>query len=217
MRSVPLALQLGQQRIRLAAEARLGPERALVAANALSLSRGAAALALLALSVAGTPVLAILVLAALMWLTDVLDGLVARDGWRRGAQPRSDGAALDPLMDDMAFVCGFVVLLNAHAVPVWFVAGLLASRVLFALIRTIGLVYREHFARAQPITKANGVALALGQLALLAHVGLPETFLGADRVALAVVLTMTATTTISVLWFAVHRHGHLLARLLQQR
>jgi phosphatidylglycerophosphate synthase len=192
----------------------LSPERVLVLANALTLWRGIAALGILIMGIAGAPWIAMFALAVPMWVTDVLDGAVARRGWKRGAQPRIDGKALDPMMDDVAFVCGFLVLFGAGAVPLWFVAGLLVSRVLFALLRMLSLAYDESFARPLFATKFNGVFLALGQLLLFAHLGLPETVIGNDAFATAAIAAMTATTAYSVTRFAIHRHGRLLARLL---
>lgn len=192
----------------------IGPERMLVVANILSLSRGVAAVAIFLMSLVGASAVAILAVASAMWLTDALDGLVARKGHRRGARKRTDGAALDPLMDDMAFISGFLVLLAAGVVPLWFVAGLLASRVLFALVRITGLAHKEHFARSSLVTKFNGAVLAIGQLLLLAHVGFPATLVGSDGLAVAVIALMTATTAYSVVKFAFGKHGHVLARLL---
>lgn len=194
--------------------AALGPEKVLVVANAISISRGLAAIGLLAMALAGASASALVVLASVMWLTDVLDGQVARWGEGRGATLRTDGAALDPLMDDVAFICGFLALLNVGAVPLWFVSALLVSRVLFSLIRVTGLAHREPFARAQPVTKVSGAVLAIGQIILLAHVAFPETAVGSDRVAVAVIATMTMTTAYSIFQFAIKRHWRTLARLL---
>lgn len=214
MRTANPPLDLGGRGVRLP-RLELSPEKALVAANALSLSRGIAALGILAMSLAGAPAIAVLAVASAMWLTDALDGWVARRGWARGARRRVDGEALDPLMDDVAFVCGFLVLFGADAVPLWFVAGLLVSRILFALIRMAGLAYAEpFFARPLLVTKFNGAVLAIGQLLLFAHIAFPDTLAGSDGLALVAVATMTATTTYSVVQFAVRRHGRLLARLL---
>lgn len=193
----------------------LSPRRMLVAANALSLSRGFAALGILAMTLAGVSVVAVLLVAAAMWLTDVLDGWVARRAWDRGARKRTDGEVLDPLMDDVAFVCGFLILFGAGVVPLWFVAGLLVSRVVFALIRMAGLADSETFyAGPLPITKFNGVVLALGQLLLLAHLGFSNPVFAGDALAAATIAVMTASTVCSVVQFAVRRHGRLLARLL---
>jgi phosphatidylglycerophosphate synthase len=214
MRTANPPLDLGTRGVRIP-QLELGPEKALVVANSLSLSRGIAALGLLAMSLAGASAIAVLLVASAMWLTDALDGWVARRGWARGARPRIDGAVLDPLMDDVAFVCGFLVLLVADAVPLWFVAGLLVSRVLFALVRMTSLAYAEpSFARPLLVTKCNGAVLAIGQLLLLAHVGFPNTLIGSDGLALAIVATMAATTIYSVVQFAVRTHGRLLVRLL---
>lgn len=214
MRTATPPLDLGSQEIgfpRLA----LSPEKTLVAANALSLSRGGAALVVLLLSLAGVSPIAVLAIAGPMWLTDAIDGRIARAGWRRGARRRLDGAALDPLMDDVAFISGFLILLDAGVAPLWFVAGILASRVLFALIRMVGLSFTEpFFARPLFITKFNGAVLAVGQLLLLAHVALPATFFGGDWLVTVAIAAMTATTIYSVIQFAVLKHGRLLARLL---
>jgi phosphatidylglycerophosphate synthase len=214
MRTASPPLDLGGRGIRLPALT-IRPEKILVAANALSLSRGIAALIILALSLAGVSPIVVLAVAGPMWLTDALDGQVARAGWRRGARRRLDGAALDPLMDDVAFVCGFLILLEAGVAPLWFVAGLLASRVLFALIRMVGLSFTEpFFARPLFVTKFNGAVLAIGQLLLLAHMALPATFFGSDWLVTVAIATMTTTTIYSVVQFAARKHGRLLVRLL---
>lgn len=192
----------------------LSPDRALVLANVLSLSRGIAALCIFAMSIAGAPVVAVLAVAAPMWLTDALDGFVARNARDRGASLRSDGAALDPLMDDVAFVCGFLVLFEAGVAPLWFVTFLLLSRVLFMLVRLLGAVYREPFARPLPLTKLNGAVLAIGQLLLLAHLAFPASIAGSDALVSAAIATMTVTTTCSVIQFTIRKHGRLFARLL---
>ena len=194
----------------------VGPRQALVAANALSLSRGVLALAIFGMSLAGASIVAILAIACAMWLTDTLDGMVARGAVGRDATAaRVDGAALDPLMDDVAFIAGFLILLDANAVPLWFVGALLPCRVLFALIRVAGLAHHEEeFAKALPITKISGTTLAIGQLMLMAHVAFPATLFGHEAVAVAAIVAMTVTTAISVTYFAVRRHGRTLARLL---
>jgi phosphatidylglycerophosphate synthase len=187
----------------------------LVLANALSLSRGIAALAILASSLAGAPMIAVLAVAAPMWLTDALDGRVARRGWDRGALRRIDGAALDPLMDDIAFVCGFLILFGAGVVPLWFLALLLVTRILFALIRMLSLGDAEPlFALPLLATKINGAVLAVGQLLLLSHLAFPSTVFGSDALVTGVIGTMSLTTTYSVYRFAIRRHARLLARLL---
>ncbi len=213
MRAAGPPLDLGGRGFRLP-QLELSPEKVLVAANVLSLSRGVAALGLLAMSLAGASVLALLLVAAAMWSTDAIDGWVARRGWARGARPRLDGAALDPLMDDVAFACGFLILFGEGVVPLWFVAGLFVSRILFALIRTTGLAYDQPFARPLPVTKLNGAVLAIGQLLLLAHLSSSGSFLDSDAFVVATIATMTATTIYSVVQFAARRHGRLLLRLL---
>jgi phosphatidylglycerophosphate synthase len=194
----------------------LSPEREMVAANAITLSRGIAALVVLALALAGEWGLPLLVVASVMWLTDALDGYVARHAQHRGARERVDGKILDPLMDDVAFICGFLALLAAGAAPLWFVAALLVCRVLFALIRMLGLAERRaSFAGPILVTKASGAVLAVGQLLLLTQVVLPASpFIGSNGLRVAALAAMTAMTTCSVVYFAVYRHGHLLRRLL---
>lgn len=192
----------------------IAPRKMLVAANLLSLSRGVAAVAIFVMSLVGASPVAVLAVASAMWLTDALDGQVARTGWKLGARARTDGAALDPLMDDLAFIGGFLVLLNAGVVPLWFVAGLLASRVLFALIRMTGLAHEEVFAQSVLVTKVSGAVLSIGQLLLLAHVGFPGTFIGGDWLVVPVIATMTAMTVISVFQFGIRQHGRVLLRLL---
>jgi phosphatidylglycerophosphate synthase len=213
MRTANPSVELGHRGVHLPLPT-IAPKKVLVAANALSLSRGVAAVGLFVMSLAGASAVAVLAVASAMWFTDALDGWVARKGHDRGAKPRTDGAALDPLMDDLAFICGFLVLLSTHAVPLWFVAGLLASRVLFALIRITGLAHAEPFARSEPVTKFNGAVLAIGQLLLLAHVAFPSAFVGSHGLARVVVAAMTLTTTYSVVQFAFRKHGRVLARLL---
>lgn len=192
----------------------IDPRKALVVANGISLSRGVMAVILFGISQAGGPAALVLFLALPMWATDTLDGIVARFGHARGATARTDGALLDPLMDDLAFVFGFLVLLEARAVPVWFVGGLLASRVLFSLIRMSGLAYGKTFARARLVTKVSGTVLAIGQLVLLARVAFPGTILGADLVPSATLAAMTLVTTYSVTWFVREHSSRTLARLL---
>lgn len=212
MRGANPSVGLSSRHLRLPSLAQ-APERALVAANALSLSRGVMAVGIFAMSAAGASPLAVLAVASVMWLTDALDGKVARWGWKRGATPRTDGAALDPLMDDLAFVAGFLALLNVGVVPLWFVAGLLGARILFSLIRLVGLAHRERFAKSQPITKLSGAVLAIGQLVLLADVTFPETPVGGDALIPTVIAVMTLTTAYSVAWF-VGKHSRVLTRLL---
>lgn len=190
------------------------PRRLLVAANALSLSRGLAAVAIFAMYAFGVRGLALVMTATAMWATDALDGWVARKGHKLGAQRRTDGAALDPLMDDVAFIIGFLVLLDAHIVPLWFVAALLTSRVLFALIRFTGLIHADRFARSDPITKFNGAVLAIGQVLLLARLAFPYAPLRNEELIHIAVGVMTATSAYSVVHFGLRKHGRLLTRLL---
>ena len=213
MRTANPPLDLGRRRVALAKPSlAIGPRQVLVVANLLSLSRGVAAIAIFIMSLAGASPIAVLVVACVMWPTDALDGWVARRGHGRGAPARTDGAALDPLMDDLAFISGFLVLLGAGAVPLWFVAGLLGSRVLFALIRITGLAHEQPFAKSEPVTKMNGIILAVGQLLLLAHVAFPD--VGSDGLDAAVIALMTAATAYSIFRFAFLKHGRVLVRLL---
>jgi phosphatidylglycerophosphate synthase len=213
MRSANPPVHLESRGIHLSAP-RIGPRQMLVAANALSLSRGVAAVGIFVMSLAGASAAAMLAVASVMWLTDAVDGWVARRGHRRGASARTDGAALDPLMDDLAFIGGFLVLLSAGVVPLWFVAALLASRVIFALVRITGLAYKEPFARSELVTKISGAVLAIGQLLLLAHLAFPDSLVGGAGLVTVVIAVMTLTTTYSLICFALWKHGHVLKRLL---
>lgn len=195
---------------------RLNPSQALVLANAISLSRGLLAVLLFACGFAGVSPAVLVFLAAVMWTTDWLDGVVARYGHRRGARPRDDGAALDPLIDDLAFVSASFVLLELGGIPLWFVAALLASRVLFMLVRITGVLNGKAFAAAEPLTKLSGFILAVGQVALLARIAWPESAFAASVSEASVVAVMTTVLTASVIHFAVIRHGRSLVFLLRR-
>lgn len=191
------------------------PAQFLVVANMLSLSRGLLAVALFVLGVADVPMWIIIAVGGVMWSTDVLDGLVARAGHRRGAEPRSDGAALDPMMDDLGFIAGFLILLDAGAIPIAFAAFLFASRVVFAVVRFARLAQESTFAASEPITKANGATLAGCQLLLLAHLGSSGGFIASNSFAMSLVVVMTITSVISVLHFVCRRHWGTLAALVR--
>jgi phosphatidylglycerophosphate synthase len=194
----------------------ISPEKLLVLANALSLARGIAAIALFTAGLAGASATALVAIASPMWITDFADGRVARKGHNRGLGQRIDGAALDPLMDDLGFIAGYLVLLAATAIPLWFVGALLGSRVLFALIRLAGLAQDpEQFAFSDPVTKTNGAALAIGQVVLLAHLMSPHFIVGTDRLAVISAVLLTVTNTCAVLYFAIGKHGRVIGRLLR--
>lgn len=199
----------------------IAPRRLLVLANAVSLSRGLLAAVLAAAYLAGVRGVALAGVAVVMWATDVADGHIARLGHARGARRRLDGQALDPLMDDLGFVAGFLILFDAGLVPLWFVVALLASRTVFCVIRVVGLTHVvDHrldatFARSLRLTKLNGVALGCGQIVLLLALAGTDAGLSSHTISTAVVAVMALTTSISVVQFVVRTHWRTLARLLQ--
>ncbi|HEX8205297.1 MAG TPA: CDP-alcohol phosphatidyltransferase family protein [Solirubrobacteraceae bacterium] len=191
------------------------PARLLVAANVLSLSRGVLAVALFAGAVVGAEIWVLVAIATVMWATDALDGVVARAGHRAGALPRADGAALDPMMDDLGFIAGFLILLDADVIPLAFAAFVFAARVTFAVIRFTGLTRQMEFARSEPLTKLNGATLAICQILLLIHMGASGGVLATEAFAASLILVMTATTLVSVAHFVGRRHGRLLLDLVR--
>lgn len=170
-------------------------------ANVVSLSRGLLAVVLLLLYWAGVSNEVLACCAVVMWLTDAVDGWAAR---RYGSSP--GGKIIDPLMDDLALFIGFAILLDASAVPLWFLAVLVTSRVLFSLVRTIGLAQSGKFAGSRPITKLSGACLAVGQCLLLASVGNST----------HIVVIMTILLCVSMYVFLIRQHGRVLLGLVKQ-
>jgi phosphatidylglycerophosphate synthase len=197
----------------------IAPERLLVVANAVSLSRGVLAAALVGCYLLGTPPAVLAAVVIVLWLTDAADGRIARLGHRRTAA-RLDGQALDPLMDDLGFVAGFLVLLDAGLVPVWFVVALLASRTVFSLIRMIGLARMAQnapgmsFARPQRLTKLNGASLSVGQIVLFLALAGVDGGLAVGTITAGVVAVMSTTSVVSIYQFVVRTHWRTLAGLL---
>lgn len=181
---------------------RIEPTDLLVVANALTLSR----LVVNSLLVATYAVFgvaaaqALLVLVIVGWLTDVLDGQVARIG-HRDIDPRPDGQALDPLVDDFAYTVGFLVLMNIGVLPLWFVMLALGSRTLMAGIRIVGLAQGRPFAPRNELTRAMGVAFAGGQIVLFAVVAYGDSAASAGNVPAAAVVVMTAMCIVAVARF----------------
>ncbi len=170
-------------------------------ANVVSLSRGLLAVVLLLLYYAGVSNGVLVCCAGMMWLTDAADGWIAR---RYGSS--TSGKIIDPLMDDLALLSGFLILLYETAVPLWFVAFLVASRVLFSLVRFVGLEQSGKFAGSRPITKLSGACLAVGQCLLLAGLGYSS----------QIVVAMTAVLCASMYVFLVRQHGKVLLGLVRQ-
>lgn len=145
-------------------------EQIAVLANRLSSTRFllVIALAVVASLSSGrlTALAATLVIA--MWLTDVVDGPLARMGQRLGATLRPEGQAIDPVIDDFAYAVGFVILLDRGLVPLAFVALVVTTRCAFTLIRIVGLAQGRPFARPRRSGKLMGVCLGLGQIVLFA-------------------------------------------------
>ncbi|HST32449.1 MAG TPA: CDP-alcohol phosphatidyltransferase family protein [Solirubrobacteraceae bacterium] len=201
--------------------ATLRPRKLLVVANALSLARGISAMALFAAGFAGASPVALVAIASPMWITDFADGRVARKGHKALAKAlvtrRIDGAALDPLMDDVAYIAGYFVLLSVNAIPLWFVGALLGTRVLFALVRLGGLAQHrdpDRFAFSDPITKVNGATLAIGQLLLLAHLTSPHLLIGTSELAVATAIALTIANTCTLIYFAAFEHRQVFVDLL---
>ncbi len=201
--------------------ATLQPRKLLIVANALSLARGMSAMALFAAGFAGASPAVLVAIASPMWVTDFADGRIARKGHKalaRALVPRRiDGAALDPLMDDVAYVAGYFVLLSVNAIPLWFVGALLGTRVLFALVRLGGLAQHrdpDQFAFSDPITKINGATLAVGQVVLLAHLIFPRFLIGTDGLSVASAIVLIAADTCTLIYFAAFKHRQVFVDLL---
>jgi phosphatidylglycerophosphate synthase len=142
-------------------------EQLTVLANRLTLTRFLLVVALAAvasLSPRLTALAAALVIA--IWLTDVVDGPLARIGQRLGAAPRPEGQVIDPVVDDFAYAIGFVILLDRGLVPPAFVVLVVTTRCAFTLIRIVGLAQGRAFARPRRSGKLMGVCLGLGQIVI---------------------------------------------------
>ena len=113
-------------------------------------------------------------------------------------------------MDDIALSVGFAVLLDASVAPLWFVAGLATSRVLFSLVRKIGLVRGSEFAKPQVFTKLSGMCLAIGQCLLLANID------NAHQASIDITIgVMSAVLCLSMYTLLVNQHGAILIGLLK--
>jgi phosphatidylglycerophosphate synthase len=192
-------------------------ERLVVLANAVSLSR-------LVLSIALIPVYelasssansAVLTMVCLIWVSDIVDGRLARAGHRRGAQPRRDGQVIDPLVDDFAYAAGFLILLSAAMVPLWFVSLVILSRCLFGIVRMVGLNHGRPFSSPRLITKVKGVAFAGGQVALFAAMALPQSPLAETPTADVLIGVMTAVCLVAIAQFVVRVNWAVLRDLLR--
>lgn len=147
-----------------------------------------------------------LMLIVVIWITDVLDGLLARRGMRLGSARFSpDGQALDPVTDDFAYAVGFVALYSAGIVPLALVALVLAVRSVFTMVRIVGLVQGRGFARPRRSGKVMGVSLGGGQIigfAALAGIPIPTGSLWHD----GLIWLMASTSAVALVDFvAVNR------------
>lgn len=189
--------------------------RLLAAANRLSLAR-LAFVCLLGAVAAGHPATISWLevgLIATLWTTDVLDGRLARRGQSLGAAPRADGRALDPVIDDAAYVVGFAVLLAAGIIPLWFLALVAITRSVFTLTRLTGSAQGHSFARPRITGKVKGVALAGGQCALAALAAASE--LGAPERS-ALLAAMTVACAVALADFA-YAHRRVYAEAVRPR
>lgn len=186
---------------------RVGAEWWLVAANAASLSRGVLALSVFVAYLAGGSSSLVLVLLCATWATDLVDGRLAQIGWKFGAKPRPDGQALDPLMDDLGFVFGFLMLADIGLIPIWFLGALLTSRFMFALIRIMGGLRNESFAKPMLITKLCTATLGSGQIVLTWTWADPTALTSVHLVQDAVLGVMCVLLAASTFRFVIQRHG----------
>lgn len=197
------------------ARRRMG-ERLVVLANAVSLSRLALSIVLIpAYELVGTANAVVLAMVCLIWASDIVDGRLARAGHRRGARPRRDGQVIDPLVDDFAYAAGFLVLLSAGMVPLWFVALAVLSRCLFAIVRMIGLNQGRPFATPRLATKLKGVAFGGGQIMLFAAMTWPQGPLAASSTRYALIAAMTAVCAVAIAEFVVRINWRVLRDLLR--
>lgn len=186
-------------------------------ANAVSLSRLVLSIALIPVyELAGSGAnVAVFWMVCLIWASDIADGRIARAGYRRGAHLRRDGQALDPLVDDFAYAAGFLVLLSADMVPLWFVALVMASRCLFGIVRMVGLSHGKPFARPKRVTKIKGVAFGVGQIALFGALAYPQSPFGAEIVGNLLIGAMTAVCLVAIAEFVVRANWQVLRDLLK--
>ena len=173
-------------------------ERLLAWANRLTLSRLALVIALgiASAATAGSISSLTVVLLTCIWLSDVVDGPLARRGQRLGAAPRRDGQALDPVVDDLAYAVGFVVLCEVGLVPLGFVLLVLLVRCTFTLTRIVGLTQDRPFPRPRITGKVMGVTLGLGQCCLAA--GAAWTLAPFDQDGAQTVILVVMTTTCAI-------------------
>lgn len=142
-------------------------------ANLLSLSRVPLGVAALALH---DDVVALLVLAALAGITDVLDGAVARwmhpepsaTATRDPEAPEPIGAWLDPLCDK-AFVLGWLGAIALRGAPLWLLALVGVRDVGIAILGSVQLAVPSLRARRRRYTaRPSGKATTVLQFAALA-------------------------------------------------
>lgn len=108
-----------------------------------------------------------LALVICVWISDVVDGNLARAGGA-GAAGSPGGRAFDPAVDDLAYAVGFLVLSVEGLVPIWFVFLVLTVRSVFMAVRIVALAQGEPFPAPRFSGKGMGVALGLGQILLFA-------------------------------------------------
>lgn len=192
-------------------------ERLVVLANAVSISRLALSIALIPVyELAGSAAsAAALAMVCLIWASDIVDGRIARAGHRRGARPRRDGQVIDPLVDDFAYAAGFLVLLSAGMVPLWFVSLVILSRCLFGIVRMVGLNHGRPFASPRLVTKLKGVAFGGGQIALFAAMAWPQSPLAATPTTNALIAMMTTVCAVAIAEFVVRVNWRVLRDLLR--
>jgi len=144
-------------------------ERLQLLANQVTLARLLLVATLAAVvGIAGRIDVAAVLLVVAIWLTDVVDGPLARLGRPPGMASRPEGQALDPVVDDFAYAIGFVVLFGEELVPLALLTLVIATRCIFTVIRITGLAMGRPFAKPRVSGKAMGVSLGLGQIALFA-------------------------------------------------
>lgn len=174
-------------------------QRLQVLANRVTLSRW---LLVVALAAAGAvlPDASGLALALVLaiWLTDVVDGPIARRGQALGAAHRPEGEVIDPVVDDFAYAIGFAILLDQSLVPFAFLALVIAVRCGFTLLRITGLAQGRPFARPRLSGKAMGVSLGMGQIVLFSATAGVAPQLGEPTFRAALVGTMTLACAVAL-------------------
>ncbi|WP_167969216.1 CDP-alcohol phosphatidyltransferase family protein [Lentzea indica] len=154
---------------------------------------------------------AILALLIFTYLSDVLDGYLAR---RAAGRIAPEGRVIDSAADSYTFIVVFLALLRLDATSEGVLLGIIAARSIFDLTRLIALSRGHEYAAPTSLTKAKGLVYALSSIALYAGFAVPGlSWMVAGPMPALINVAIIAFTILAAGSF-LRSHGHHLAHAI---